>query len=75
MLKRYECIKGFSVEQYDENGFSTEKYVSVGKGTKWEDDEEDYRFIDGEVRLQNEDDLTWLELTHETVSKYFKETV
>jgi hypothetical protein len=76
-LKKYECIKSFSTfkanddgSMFDEDG--NEENVSINEGTKWTDYEQDYRFIGGEVRLEQEDG-TWLELPKETIAENFKE--
>lgn len=76
-MKKYECIKEFSTYEVNDNGSTInedgdEESISIDKGTKWTDYEEDYRFIGGEVRLEQEDG-TWLELTKETVAENFKE--
>ena len=69
----YECIKGFSIEVCDEDGFTIEnEYMDIDKGTIWYiPEDEDYRFIDGEVRLEN-DDAEWIEITKEHLEEYFK---
>lgn len=69
----YECIKGFLVEVCDDNGFTIEnEYFEVEKGTIWNiPEDEDYRLIGGEVRLENPFD-GWLEISKEHFKKYFR---
>lgn len=78
-MKIYECIKGFSIEECDGDGFTLEnQYVDIKKGSKWECDTEDnFRVVDGEIRLISlaEKDCIWLELTQEHLQEYFKEIV
>ena len=68
----YECIKGFLIEVCDEDGFTIEnEYMDIDKGTIWYiPEDKDYRFIDGEVRLEN--DTEWIEITKEHLEEYFK---
>ena len=74
---RYKCIKAFSIPECDENGFITEKYLPVEKGTMWELDDSGYNFIGGEVRLETVDPASgrWLEITEDTLEEYFEEVL
>lgn len=65
--------KGFSLELYDDNGFIVEnEYVDINKGSIWYiPEDEDYRLIDGEVRLENEE-MDWIEITKETFKNNFE---
>lgn len=69
----YKCIKGFSLEEYDDDGFTIEnKYVDIEKGSNWFiPDDADYRFIGGEVRLENEEGV-WIEITTDTLKEHFE---
>lgn len=69
----YKCIKEFSLELYDDNGFIIEnEYVDINEGTIWYiPEDEDYRLIDGEVRLENEA-MDWIEITKETFKNNFE---
>lgn len=69
----YKCIKGFSLKLYDDNGFIVEnEYMNINKGSIWYiPEDEDYRLIDGEVRLENEE-MDWIEITKETFKNNFE---
>ena len=69
----YKCIKGFSLKLYDDNGFIVEnEYMNINKGSIWYiPEDEDYRLIDGEVRLENEK-MDWIEITKETFKNNFE---
>lgn len=69
----YKCIKGFSLEVCDDDGFTIDnEYMNVNKGTVWNIPEnKNYRLIDGEVRLEN-DKLGWIEITRETLKNNFE---
>ena len=69
----YKCIKEFSLERYDDSGFIIEnEYIDINKGTIWYiPEDEDYRLIDGEVRLENEK-MDWIEITKETFKNNFE---
>ncbi|MEG3040875.1 MAG: DNA-directed RNA polymerase subunit alpha C-terminal domain-containing protein [Clostridium sp.] len=70
----YECVKGFLIERCDDDGFIIDggDYI-VPEGSLWVTPEEkDYRFIGGEVRLENKAH-GWLEITNKHLEEYFKE--
>lgn len=69
----YKCIYGFSVEMVDENGFSVEnERVAIEEGTVWSiPDDENYRFIGGEVRLENKK-LGWIEISKDLFDMFFE---
>mgnify|MGYP001562662962 CR=1 FL=1 len=71
-MKKVKCIKTFSVEMYDDDGFAIENsdYI-VPKDSIWDIQEFSLRIIDGEVRLLN-NDLGWIEITTERFIKYFE---
>lgn len=70
----YKCIKGFSLEKCDDDGFTIPgEYYVVEEGQLWiMPEDESYRFIGGEIRLENEDGA-WLEIDKETLEEHFKE--
>ena len=71
----YRCIKGFSIEKYDDDGLTIEgEYIEIKEGTIWNIPKENYRFIGGEIRLEN-DDLEWVELSKESIEKCFVRVV
>ena len=69
----YRCIKGFSLERCDDDGFTIEEeYETVEQGSVWHmSDDEDYRFLGGEIRLES-DDLSWIEIDKERLEEYFE---
>jgi hypothetical protein len=73
-MKTYKCIKGFAIDTCDGDGFTIEnKQFIIEKQTAWYVPEnEDYRFIGGEVRLEN-DYLWWIEISKENLEEHFRE--
>lgn len=70
-MEKYRCIKDFPIEIYDEYDMPTSEYRDIESGTIWsKDNEADY--IGGEVHLDNEDGLEWIEISHETLKIYFE---
>lgn len=71
-MSKFRCVKTFSVDKYDDDGFRTEKLMRVRNGSVWEKDEEPYRFVgdDDTIRLENEK-YGWLEITEETFNEHF----
>lgn len=70
----YICIKRFELPIIDIYGCETDEYRTVREGDKFNlYDEDNYRFIGGEVRLESEDRLDWLEISQQTFKEYFRE--
>ncbi len=69
---KYRCIKGFAVNNSDDDGFLTEELINIEVGSEWEVDESGYRMVgdSDSVRLEAEDG-SWLEITKEHLSEYF----
>lgn len=69
----YKCIKGFSIEVCDGDGFTIEnEYMDINKGSVWTiPEDKDYRLVGGEVRLEN-DEVGWIEITKEHLEEHFK---
>lgn len=73
---RYKCIKGFSVEKCDDNGFSIEnEYEDIEVGSVWETGDAANMMVGGldHIRLENINDGSWLEIPKEMVDEYFKQ--
>jgi len=72
-IKMYKCIRGFSIEKYDDNGFSIEgEDINIKENSIWNIPiNKNYRFIGGEVRLEN-NEYGWIELSKEHLDEYFK---
>lgn len=70
----FKCIKGLSFEKCDDNGFTLDnEYTSVEEDSEWQlPEDRSYRFIGGEVRLEQEDG-TWIEMCKETLKAHFVE--
>ena len=70
----YKCIKSFDVPQCNDDGFTLENQDSFIKvGSIWNfQEEKEYRFIGGEVRLEHENG-TWIEITKEDLNLCFSE--
>lgn len=72
-MDAYRCKESFCIEKCDGDGF-LEGEMIIEKGTLWDLDASDYRFIGGEIRLENEDG-EWLEFPKEWLDKYFEEVM
>lgn len=59
---KYICTKDFSLQMYDEDGSIREgELLEVHKGDIFSSNDNNFRVLGNEVRLENE--TTWLELT------------
>ena len=73
-MKKAKCINGFSVEKCDDDGFALDdEYETVEEGSIWDIKEDNFRVIDGEIRLTN-DEGAWLELPKEHFETDFEIT-
>ncbi|MEK4513623.1 hypothetical protein [Paenibacillus sp. FSL K6-2524] len=73
-MKKYECIKGFSLDKCDGDGFTVkENGVLISPGGIWIDQVEEFRLVGGEVRLETEDGSVWIEIPMDMVTVFFKE--
>ena len=62
--------KPYCVEEYDEHGFSTDRWIDIEPGTEWEITDE--CCIGGEIHLDGlSDKCGWLEITEEHFREYF----
>lgn len=73
-MRKAVCIKSFAVEMCDDDGFFLEDYMDIDEGKVFEIDDTSFRVVGGydTARLVS-DDGTWLEITPEHFSEYFKE--
>lgn len=69
-----KCVKPFSVDKFDDDGFRTGKQMRVRNDSIWEKDEEPYRFVgdNDTIRLES-DKYGWLEITEATFNEHFVE--
>lgn len=68
----FECIKTFTVDDIDENGFTIDgSEILIVKGSIWEIDEDDFRMVGAEIRLLS-NEYGWLEITKERLKSHFK---
>lgn len=71
---KYQCIDNFALSLYDENGYITDDYMGVDKGSIWNLSENKYRFCAGKdsIRLESSDNK-WLEITKNNFKRYFEQ--
>lgn len=71
MKMKYECVKSFVVDEYDEGCFCTGKSTKIEKGEIFQYNDSKSNLIGGEVHLSN--DGTWIEISFETLREHFYE--
>ena len=72
-MKKYRCIESFAVDTYDDDGFLIENSPQlIEEGEMYTLDETGSMIIGGEVHLDHENG-SWLELTKDSLKKYFEE--
>ena len=69
----YKCVKRYFIEKVDGNGFTLDgDFMEISEGSIWElPEEEEYRFIGGEVRLES-DDGSWIEICTDILNEHFE---
>lgn len=70
MIRKFRCKKEFELEIYDVYGNSTEEYITIQKGEVFELNN-DVNYIGGENHLEK--DLSWIEISFETLEECFEE--
>jgi hypothetical protein len=70
---KYRCKEAFSLDKYDDDGACTGECIDIEKGDAFELSEDAYRLIGGKETVRLDNDSTWLEVTEETLHKYFEE--
>ena len=70
----YECIKSFSVDSVDDNGFCIEnRGEQIQKGSMWELDDCETTLTGAELRLNDLTGLRWIEISKDRLSSHFKQ--
>lgn len=69
----YKCIKDFSIEECDDNGFPTGGFFIIKSGTKWERNR-CMDIVGGDVHLECADGSQWIEISYDDLDKYFTKT-
>ena len=73
-MKQYICKESFPLETVDDDGFHTEDFMWIEKGSVWELSEDPYRFVGGPQTVHLDgDNYQWLEITVEHLNMYFME--
>ena len=72
---KYICKQGFSVEEYDDDGCPTDKYMNIEAGEVYEVNDDWHRLAGcyDSIRLEKNENGNWLELQQETIDKYFEQ--
>lgn len=76
-IMKYKCLKELYLDDYDENGFPTGKYITIPVGSIWEVDRNIYGIIseNDTIRLSlitKEYQYQWIEILGLTLNKHFK---
>ena len=69
---KYICIEGFTVEMFDDDGFTMDRYMDIEAGEVYSTDDSGFHMVGGNdtIRLESISGK-WIELSPETVSRYF----
>ena len=62
---KYKCVKAFTLDTYDGDGFYVDGYMEVGNE----------KIIDGEIHLDGVNVNRWIEISQEILNEHFEEVV
>lgn len=68
---RYKCVKAFTVDTYDDDGFYSDGYMEIEVGEVYEVG--NGKIIDGEIHLDGVNVNRWIEISKEMLEKHFVE--
>ena len=72
-MAEYICVKELCLETYDADGFRVEnEFAFVDVGEVFQKSEEQFRCVGGQDSIRLENDTQWIEISEETLNKYFK---
>lgn len=70
---RYKCVKAFTVDTYDDDGFYINEYMEIKAGEVYEVGNE--KIIDGELHLDGVNVNRWIDISQETLNEHFEEVI
>lgn len=74
-MKKYRCIKAFSVNRLDEDGCADEeRSFYVRKGSRWYESGDNFQ-TDAEITLLKENNMDWLGISKERLKECFEEVL
>ena len=70
---KYICKIGFAVEKYDDDGWPTDEYIIIEAGEEYEVNDDWHRIAGSydSIKIENNENGNWLELTQETIDQFF----
>ena len=68
---KYKCVKAFTLDTSDGDGSYVDGYMEIEVGEIYEVGNE--KIIDGEIHLDGANVNRWIEISKETLEKYFVE--
>lgn len=68
---KYKCVKTFTVDACDDDGFYVDGYMEIKTGEVYEVGNE--KNIDGEIHLDGVNVNRWIEISRETLNEHFEE--
>lgn len=73
---KYKCIKTFYVEKYDDDGFTTDKYMCIPKDSVWELSDTNFGMSDIQLvriwKTKKPKTMPWIEITEERLKTHFE---
>lgn len=70
----YECIKNFQVNEVDDDGYDeSSRKINIRKGSMWQLSSDATTLTGADLRLEEINGSSWLELSKERLANFFKE--
>ena len=70
---KYKCVKAFTLDTYDGDGFYVDGYMEIEVGEVYEVGNE--KIIDGEIHLDGVNVNRWIKISQEILNEHFEEVV
>lgn len=71
-MSKYICTKEFFIDEYDDNGFPTSKFLDIEKGEIFTVPEGSFRCVGGNDTVRLENGNLWLEISKTTLEEQFE---
>ena len=70
----YECIENFQVNEVDDDGYDEgSRKINIRKGSMWQLNSDVTTLTGADLRLEEINGASWLELSRERLANFFKE--
>ena len=70
---KYKCVVELLLDDYDEDGFATGRWIIIPAGSIWEVDNDSIKIIGNDDTIRLVSESKWIEILGSTLSAHFEE--